>query len=384
MKNYINGAIKEAIWKGKALMAKIPGARDLGRYYTSVAAIANREIEQLITELDYLYNDPDYNDEKNIKEKFSRFKHLSGKLSEIENVVIAAMSRKTDDDEFVNELVYKICTEINYPIPNPVASCLSRKYYHIYPEYNLICIPLLESQFVLHIPDIYHELGHPLLSGDNPKVEAFQRNLGAFNVEVRKYFDDTIKYRQLNKSNENDFDPIHVWKESWLENWSIELFCDLFATFTLGPAYLWSNIHMCTKMSWDIFKIPSFQKTSHPPGDARMKVMFYGLEMIGFADKRKEIEEKWEEFKKITGQKKHSDFAIAVPDKLLKLAAEYCMVGVKEIKCEVASPTSAKKVYQLLNNSWDKFWQDPENFRDIEKEILAEFGRGLKKINTEE
>src|SRR5690242_11112896 len=114
MKNYINGAIKEAIGKGRALMAKIPGARELGRHFTSVASIATREVEQLIEELDFLYNDPDYNDEKNIKEKFSKFKHLSGRLSEIENVVIAAMSRKSDDDEFVNELVYDICTEINY------------------------------------------------------------------------------------------------------------------------------------------------------------------------------------------------------------------------------------------------------------------------------
>src|ERR1700676_1487870 len=162
MKNYINGAIKEAIWKGRALMAKIPGARNLGRYFTSLATVANREIDQLITELDYLYSDPDYNDVINIREKFSRFKQLSGRLSDIENVVIAAMSRKAQDDEYVNELVYEICREINYPLQNPVASCLSQKYYHIYPDYNLICIPLLESEFVLHIPDIYHELGHPL------------------------------------------------------------------------------------------------------------------------------------------------------------------------------------------------------------------------------
>jgi hypothetical protein len=98
--------------------------------------------------------------------------------------------RKAADDEFVNKLVFEICNEINYPLPTPVASCLSQKYYHIYPDFNLLCIPLLESEFLLHIPYIYHEICHPLLSFDNPKVEPFQKNLGSFNVEVKKYFDE--------------------------------------------------------------------------------------------------------------------------------------------------------------------------------------------------
>ncbi|HWY36559.1 MAG TPA: hypothetical protein VNX68_18090, partial [Nitrosopumilaceae archaeon] len=142
--------------------------------------------------------------------------------------------------------------------------------------------------------------------------------------------------------------------------------------------YLWSNIHMCTKMSWEIYKIPSFQKTSHPPDEARMKAMFYGLEMIGFSGSKKEIEAKWEEFKGITGQKKDPEFTIAVPDKLLKLAAEYCLVGTREIKCEIAKADSTKKVYQLLNSSWQQFWLDPGNFHEFEKKALAEFGQRLK------
>jgi hypothetical protein len=186
MENYINGAIREAIGKGKALMSKIPGSRKLGTHFASLANFANAEIGVIIDALDSLLGDPDYSDPKNLKSKFSRFKQLSGILSNIENIVIAAMSRKSDDDDFVNKLVQEICKEINYPLPPPVASCLSQKYYHIYPYYGLICIPLLESEFVLHIPDLYHELGHPLIEQSNPKVEAFQQNLGYFNLRVQK------------------------------------------------------------------------------------------------------------------------------------------------------------------------------------------------------
>ncbi|MGN6640000.1 MAG: hypothetical protein ACTHJ8_13915 [Mucilaginibacter sp.] len=377
MHNYINGAIREAIGKGRVLMAKIPGARELGLYFTALATTANREIEQIINELDYLYNDQDYNDPRNIRQKFLRFKQLSGKLSDIENVVIAAMSRKDNDDEFVNKLVFEICKEINYPLQNPVASCLSQKYYHIYPAYNLLCIPLLESEFVLHIPDIYHELGHPLLQLDNPKTLAFQHNLGYFNIAVRQYFDDEIKRRELNKTTTNDFDSINVWKDCWLENWSMELFCDLFATFMLGPAYLWSNLHMCTKMSWEIFKTPIFQKMSHPPDEARMRAIFYGLELIGFAKEAVEVKTKWDEFKDIIGQKMPQDFPIALPDQLLKKAAEFCLTGTQQIGCEIAQATAPGKVNKLLNESWKQFWVNPENFYEWERQTVADFKKEL-------
>lgn len=380
MERYINGAIREAIGKGKALMAKIPGARDLGPYFNALATTANREIEQINMGLDYLYNDPDYNDPRNIREKFSRFKQLSSKLSNIENVVIAAMSRKTEDDEFVNRLVQEICKEINYPLQAPVTSCLSQKYYHIYPFYNLLCIPLLEAEFVLHIPDIYHELGHPLLSLDNPKVEPFQNSLGYFLVEVRKHFDAEIKRREINKANENEFDAIFVWKDAWLENWAVELFCDLFATYTLGPAYIWSNIHMCTKMSWEPYKIPTFQKTTHPPDEARMKAILFGLEQIGFTEDVAAIQKQWDAFKQIVGDEKPQEFAVAVPEKLLKSAAEHCLVGTKQIKCEIARKGMPEKVNFLLNNSWTEFWKDPEAFYEWERDAVNAFKASLKNL----
>lgn len=379
MDRYINGAIREAISKGTALKSKIPGARDLGLFFSSLANTANREIDDINQALDHLYNDSAYNDTKTRREKFSRFKTLSGKLSEIENVVIAAMSRKAIDDEFINKLLYEICKEINYPLPTPVASCLSQRYYHIYPYYNLICIPLLESEFALHLPDIYHELGHPLAMLENPKVYAFQNNLGYFNVEVRKYFQEEMKRRKLNKANTSDFDPMQIWLDCWTSSWSAELFCDLFATFTLGPAYAWSNIHMCTKMSWESYKVPTFQRSKHPPDEARMRVIIHGLKLMrGFEKDIEEIETKWKEFKEIVNPKETTEFAQAVPDKLLKQAAEFCLLGVRQIGCELATPQPEKLVATFLSDCWKQFWKDPTSFTEWEQSTVTNFREKLK------
>ena len=377
MVNYINGAIREAIGKGKALMSKIPGSRTLGTHFASLANFANTEIGHIIDALDDLLGDVDYSDPKNLKSKFSKFKKLSGALSNIENIVIAAMSRKSEDDDFVNKLVHEICKEVNYPLPTPVASCLSQKYYHIYPYYGLICIPLLESEFVLHIPDLYHELGHPLIERDNPKVDAFKNNLGHFMAVVRKHFDEEITRREINKLDTNEYDPIYIYKDSWLQKWSVEFFCDLFATYTLGPAYLWSNLHMCTKMSWDVCKTPTYEITTHPAGDARMRCCLMALEELGFQDEATAIRNKWEEFLQIIGQKRSDEYAIAYPEKILKSAAEFCYVGTNQIGCQLATPATGDKVSRLLNDSWNQFWVDPINFIEWEQKAVTAFKQAL-------
>lgn len=377
MVNYIDGAIREAIGRGRALMSKIPGSRALGLHFSSLANFANNEIGEIIDALDRLYGDTGYSDPKNLKTKFSRFKMLSGMLSKIENVVIAAMSRKSDDDDYVNKLVKVICSEINYPLPSPVASCLSQKYYHIYPEYGLICIPLLESEFVLHIPDLYHELGHPLIELDNPKVSKFQNNLGYFNLGVKQHFEKEISRREINKMSKDVRDPIYIYKDSWLQKWSIEIFCDLFATYTLGPAYLWSNLHMCSKMSWDVCKTPTHEISTHPAGDARMRCCLISLEQIGFKEEANAIKTKWDEFVQLVGQTRTEDYFIAYPESILKSAAEFCLVGVKEIGCEIATPTTTDKVNRLLNDSWKQFWKDPQKFNEWEQTAVGIFKEKL-------
>ncbi len=373
MVNYIDGAIREAVGRGRALMSKIPGSRKLGSHFSSLANFANNEIGEIIDALDRLYGDAGYNDPKNLKIKFSRSKMLSGMLAKIENVVIAAMSRKSEDDDYVNKLVKEICNEINYPLPSPVASCLSQKYYHIYPEYGLICIPLLESEFVLHIPDLYHELGHPLIELDNPKVAKFRNNLGYFNLGVKQHFEKEISRREMNKISEDIHDPIYIYKDSWLQKWSVEIFCDLFATYTLGPAYLWSNLHMCSKMSWEVCKTPTHEISSHPAGDARMRCCLIALEQIGFKDDSNEIKTKWNEFVQIVGQTRTEDYFIAYPEVILKSAAEFCLVGIKEIGCEIVTPITTDRVNRLLNDSWKQFWKDPKKFIEWERTAIDTF-----------
>ncbi len=83
-------------------------------------------------------------------------------ISNIEGIGIFALKRATDEDAFLNRLITDIGTEIAYPLVTPVVCHMSQDYFHIYPDFNLLCLPLIESRFLLHLPDVYHELCHPM------------------------------------------------------------------------------------------------------------------------------------------------------------------------------------------------------------------------------
>ena len=158
MNEYIDGVIQEAIARANALKAKIPGASDLNVYFEALATKADREIDDMISNLKFVMDDFRLKQPSALKQKIIAFKQINRNLSLLETVVVAALTRYHNDDVYVNKLVSNICKEIKYPIAKPVASCLSQDYYHIYPDYNLLCVPLLESDFLLHIPILLEQI----------------------------------------------------------------------------------------------------------------------------------------------------------------------------------------------------------------------------------
>jgi hypothetical protein len=134
---------------------------------------------------------------------------------------------------------------------------------------------------------------------------------------------------------------------------------------------------MCSKMSWDVCKTPTHEISTHPAGDARMRCCLIALEQIGFNEEASEIRKKWDEFLRIVGQSRTDDYYIAYPETILKSAAEFCLVGIKEIGCEITHPATSDKVSRLLNDSWKQFWQDPQKFSEWEQTTISTFKETL-------
>jgi hypothetical protein len=156
---------------------------------------------------------------------------------------------------------------------------MSQDYFHIYPEFNLLCLPLIESRFLLHLPDVYHELCHPLHRNlDLPTLEAYQNAFKRSLFEKVEHFENEIVAAERLRNQEAHVFQLQLWRTCWVKYWMEEFFCDLFGVLTAGPAYAWSHYHLCVKRGGDPFQTPLMFESTHPADDARMRAM---LEMLG-------------------------------------------------------------------------------------------------------
>jgi len=70
----------------------------------------------------------------------------------------------------------------------------------------------------------------------------------------------------------------------WIVNWTTEFFCDLFALYTLGPAYAWSHLHLAATRGEDPFKAPTLSSGSatHPADGAEREDFVALIRQSGF------------------------------------------------------------------------------------------------------
>jgi hypothetical protein len=365
MNKYLNGTILEMLERVKTLKTKIP-VNSLPDCFKQLAATSINELDKNILELERLYKDPKFQVVSNLPFKLTAFQKLVHIIDYLENYIIASLNRCSNEDEILTKLVDKICKEINYPLLSPVASRLSQGYYCIDVKFNHMRVPLLESEFLLHMPDLYHELAHPLIALKNhPNISPFQERLGQFNSFTISYFDEQIKEQKRNNGQQVRF--LEIFTESWIEGWSVELFCDLFGIYTLGPAYAWAHLHLCVKRANNPFETPEYFVSSHPADDARMQALLIGLENLGFKDDVKLIKEHWSLYINLSGGTLESNFKLAFPKQLLEHCAILALEATKAIKCRIANSNPNNEINLLLNTAWQKFINDPIDYIGWEK-----------------
>jgi hypothetical protein len=378
MDEYLQGAVAQLIERGRVLTAKIP--RNLPRDYDTLAQTARQKINDQLDSLKQLSESPIFKKPSHRRERLRLFKRIVAEMDLIETTAIAALDRAKADDHRLNALLERITLEIRFPLVTPVMTTLSQQYFHIYPDLNLLCVPLTEGQFLLHLPDLYHELAHPLLLEQNdPLVEPFQEHFIAALKDVLKYVGDeqTKEDRRFNGPVQLQL-FLRVWEKAWVKFWMTELFCDLFATYTLGPAFAWSHLHLVAKRGANPFEIPFSGSSSHPADDARMRAMLCALRITGFSEESLQILRRWQAFLAQSGVKAEPEYHRCYPETILQTIAEHARQGLAETQIRIATPRIADPIHSLLNGAWDMFWKAPDTYVAWEKKAITELFSGIE------
>ena len=158
MQAYLAGAIPQLIARAEALERKIRS--DLPADYHALAALSRQMLMLVQDHLAELLSDPKYLRGSVQAERLRSFRRCRKLLTQIESRAIATLDREKSEDLRLNALVRRIVKETNHaPLP-PVVSPLSQMYFSTDTELNILFVPLIENRFLLHLPDVYHELAH--------------------------------------------------------------------------------------------------------------------------------------------------------------------------------------------------------------------------------
>ncbi len=369
MNDYYQGAIKQLIKRGRWLLSLIP--RGLPREFLLLEQTCRERLRVVLDELNALASERNMTKTEFQPVRLRRYRRAIEEMDLVEMICLPALARAQDPDKHLNRLVERIRAEIRYPLLPPVVSPLSQSYFHSFPNFNLLLVPLSEGNFLLHLPDLYHELAHFLFVNEYDECAlVFQTRMGEVLDEVRAYFSEEEEKENLRRAPEHFIFYLHKWTTLWHLNWGIEFFCDMFATFTLGPAFVWSHLHLCATRGEDPFHVPTFGSATHPAESARMTVMLEALRHVGFADAAADIEWRWGELIAAAGASPEPEYHQCYPLRLIKTIVEKAFAGVSEIGCRVAEPRTSDIVHDTLNNAWREFWRAPDNFAEWEQSAI--------------
>jgi hypothetical protein len=260
------------------------------------------------------------------------------------------------------KLLYRMSNEIVYPIELPTVSMLSQNYFFIRTDFKLMCIPLMETQFLLHLPDVYHELCHPLFrTQHDPRTKAW---LDAFLLAKALIYDHMTKQITVSGASRAP-DAIKLFlqlaRENWTCRWMEEIFCDLFGLFSVGPAFAWAHLHLHAERGRSAFQLPH-PRSSHPADAARMTSLLEGLLLVGEKKIAAEIERRWRDLLSIAGQNEPPDFQRYYPDRILRQTVEAAYAGYTKMGCRPWPQSTDDNVRTTLNEAWRKFWNCPAEF----------------------
>lgn len=370
---YINAAIRQAQERAKILKGKISQPLQASELIALHRTCQDR-IDQTINDLEGLVTDPIILRKDLVQERIRLFRRILADLALLETTAVAALTRSHEDDIALSKLVFQIHKEINYPLPPPTVSCLSREYFSINTSLRLLEVPLAESDFLLHLPDLYHEIAHLLIATrNNPRIAPYQTEYGKFLVLVTDHF-DRERTANLKSTGPKEYfsQALDLLEYFWIRGWANEIFSDLFAIYTLGSAYAWAHFHLAAGRDVDPYdvQIPGFM--SHPPDQARMEAMLIGLDLLSFKKQAAEVQQKWEALIKATGVKPTPMYRRACPRELIERAAIHALEGTKKLGCNVVHNGMSSPVHDLLNTAWQKFWATPDNYHQWEREVIKE------------
>lgn len=373
MEAYLDGALQDLEERIRYLKGRVRPKQ--GRSNDALIKTCREHLDYAASRSRVLREDPKWRQPAAASSRYREFRALVGILDELEYTVVQVLVRWDDADDRANDLVNAIADEIKYPLPSPVAACQSREYYRIYPALGLLLIPPAENASLLHLPDLYHELAHPLLLEDNdPQLEPLRRSFLSCWNQAQTYIHSEIEAESVRRQSPRSFRLyLEGWRQSW-RSWLVEFFCDAFAAYVLGPAYVWAHFHLTAKRGVDPYSVPLGAQSTHPADAARFEVLREVLKVTEWSGDAAAIAQRWQSLMNLGGSVPTPEYQRCFPNNLLIDIAAAASAAIAKVGCPAASAANPAKIGGTLTEAWNVFWREPTAYRDWQRQQLIQLG----------
>lgn len=332
------------------------------------------KLESTINELSLLLEDPTLTDPSYTDQHLIGLRSWVRTVDDIEAVFLPLVESWGNDEEKMQRLTNRACQEANLTSAiQPITALYSPQYFFVREDLDVIYMPRLEGYFLLHLPDLYHEIGHVLLEQAHHILwEDFPRR-------IQEHFDREHLRGTLQNDPLASTGAYLYLADSWVNRWLIEFTCDIFATQLCGPAYGWSHMHLCASKgeSESIYHPSAGEDALHPADEARWRVIAHTLGDMGFGAEAQEIERRWRSLVHSLGESEPTNFHIAYATDLLRDMQQQIRQGLVSLGVTFYSTSSTPQVSgsgprlsDLLNYAWTKFWQAPSDYANWEASVL--------------
>ena len=107
-----------------------------------------------------------------------------------------------------------------YALPPPIAACFTSDYYWSYPEWNVVYVPLGESEMILYLPDLVHEMGHILIHYlPDARIKAFRGHYEKCRNVVDQHYRRQLIDRRTS-GGPHDYLRLEAhFRQQWLDKW---------------------------------------------------------------------------------------------------------------------------------------------------------------------
>jgi hypothetical protein len=340
------------------------------RPYSQLAASrAGKILARKRRDLERVQADPDLGDPRFFPDHLRAYQQAIREVNVVEGAVGALFANPTVRDERLSDLGRRLWAEVGCRGEPPAITCTSGDYYFTHVPFHIVVVPVLETDFVLSVPDLVHEFGHLLLATVPNALD------GIVHETVHPVFIRLVIDLESRRAPDGQIDRARLGHAQWASQWLEEAACDAVAAYALGPIFAWQ--HMRLSSAGDApFGADSVVPFSHPSDDARMQLLVELLRRMGVSAELEELTTAWQRFTDTLQAAAHPYRQLFDPPELFPaladaLLSEVAAWGVRDFR---TAPTLG--VVETLAEAWHRFRTNADDFRIWEREVVDRLPSG--------